>query len=104
VAKEKSDKFGDSAQRKEYLGFVIDTQEMSVYVPALKLARVLAILGEFLKKRRHRVRDIASVIGKLISLEPAVGRSILVGTRLTTIAIVVATRLHLGGAIRGANI
>jgi hypothetical protein len=93
VAKEKSDKFGDSAQRKEYLGFVIDTQEMSVYVPALKLARVLEILGEFLKKRRHRVREIASVIGKLISLEPALGRSILVGTRLTTIAIVVATEV-----------
>jgi hypothetical protein len=28
VAKEKSDKFGNSAQRKEYLGFVIDTQEI----------------------------------------------------------------------------
>jgi hypothetical protein len=46
-----------------------------------------------LKKRRHRVWDIASVVGKLISLEPALGRSILVGTRLTTIAIVVATEV-----------
>jgi hypothetical protein len=36
------------------------------------------------------VRDIASVVGKLISLEPALGRSVLVGTRLATIQIVVA--------------
>jgi hypothetical protein len=101
VAKEKLDKFGDFAQRKEYLGFVIDTQEMSVYVPAPKLARVLEILGEFLKNRRHRVRDIASVVGKLISLEPALGRSILVGTRLTTIAIVVATEVTEASLRRG---
>jgi hypothetical protein len=39
------------------------------------------------------VRDIASVVGKLISLEPALGRSVLVGTRLATIQIVVATEV-----------
>jgi hypothetical protein len=91
VNKEKSDKLGDSAQRKEYLGFCIDTEEMAVYVPELKLARVLGILYAFMQKRRHQVRDIDSVIGKLISLEPALGRSVLVGTRLVTIQIVVAT-------------
>jgi hypothetical protein len=64
-----------------------------VYVPELKLARVLGILDAFMRRRRHRVRDIASVIGKLISLEPALGRSVLVGTRLATIQIVVATEV-----------
>jgi hypothetical protein len=93
VNKEKSDKLGDSAQRKEYLSFCIDTEEMAVYVPKLKLARVLGILDVFMRRRRHRVRDIASVIGKLISLEPALGRSVLVGTRLATIQIVVATEV-----------
>jgi hypothetical protein len=39
------------------------------------------------------VRDIARVIRKLISLEPALGRSVLVGTRLATIQIVVATEV-----------
>jgi hypothetical protein len=91
--KEKSDKLGDSAQRKEYLCFCIDTEEMAVYVPELKLARVLGILDAFMRRRRHRVRDIASVIRKLISLEPALGRSDLVGTRLATIQIVVATEV-----------
>jgi hypothetical protein len=64
---------------------------MTVHVPQLKLERVLWILQEFLRRRRHRVRDVASVIGKLIALEPALGRSVLIGTRLATIAIVVAT-------------
>jgi hypothetical protein len=91
VAMEKSDGLGQSAQRKDYLGFTIDTKEMCVFVPEQKLARILGILDIFLKKIRHRVRDIASVIGKLISLEPALGRMILVGTRLATIAIVAAT-------------
>jgi hypothetical protein len=93
VNKEKSEKLGDSAQRKEYLGFCIDTEEMAVYVPELKLARVLGILDAFMQRRRHRVKDISSVIGKLISLEPALGRSVLVGTRLATIQIVVATEV-----------
>jgi hypothetical protein len=93
VNKEKSDKLGDFTQRKEYLGFCIDTEKMAVYVPELKLARVLGILDAFMRRRRHRVRDIASVIGKLISLEPALGGSVLVGTRLARIQIVVATEV-----------
>jgi hypothetical protein len=93
MAEEKLDKLGDSAQRKEYLGFVIDTDEMSVHVPEQKLVRVLQLLGNFLKARDHWVQDIASVVGKLISLEPALGRSVLIGTRLATIAIVVATEV-----------
>jgi hypothetical protein len=76
VNREKSDKLGNSAQSKEYLGFCIDTKEMAVYVPELKLARVLGILDAFMRMRRHQVRDIASAVGKLISLEPALGRSV----------------------------
>jgi hypothetical protein len=66
---------------------------MSVHVPEQKLVCVLQLLGDFLKARDHRVRDIASVVGKLISLEPALGRSVLIGTRLATIAIVIATEV-----------
>jgi hypothetical protein len=91
MAMEKSDGLGQSAQRKDYLNFTIDTKEMCVFVPEQKLARILGILDIFLKKIRHRVRDIASVIRKLISLEPALGRMILVGTRLARIAILAAT-------------
>jgi hypothetical protein len=39
------------------------------------------------------VRVIASVLGKLISFKPALGKLILVGTRLATIAVVAATEV-----------
>jgi hypothetical protein len=90
---EKSDKPGNSQQRKEYLGFIIDTNRMIVEVPGPKLTRIRKILGDFLKTRRHKVRDNSSIVGKLVSLEPAWGRSILVGTRLATMAIVAATEV-----------
>jgi hypothetical protein len=48
-------------------------------------------LAKFLETPKHKVRAIASVLGKLISLEPALGKSVLVGTRLPTIAVVAAT-------------
>jgi hypothetical protein len=62
-------------------------------VPELKMARITALLKEFLASKTHlyKVRDIATMVGKLISLEPALGRSVLVGTRLATIAIVAST-------------
>jgi hypothetical protein len=96
VAVEKSDKFDSSAQRKEYLGFIIDTGTMSVEVPELKMKRVKSILLTFLKSPKHKVREVASVLGKLIALEPALGKSVLVGTRLATIAIVAATEVSEG--------
>jgi hypothetical protein len=40
IAIEKSDRVGDSSQRKEYLGFIIDTSALTVEVPQQKLLRV----------------------------------------------------------------
>jgi hypothetical protein len=91
VAAEKSDKIGDSLQEKEYLGFVIDTRSMTVHIPKLKLERILSQLTIFLKAKQYKVRDVASMVEKLIALEPALGRSVLIGTRLATIEIVAAT-------------
>jgi hypothetical protein len=71
IFEDKSDKVGDSAQGREYLGFKID-------------------------------RDVASMVGKLIALEPALGRSILVGTRLATIAIVIATEVSEASKLRSS--
>jgi hypothetical protein len=55
--------------------------------------RMKLILTEFLKSLTHKVRTIASVLQNLISLEPALGKSVLVGTRLATITVVVATEV-----------
>jgi hypothetical protein len=54
---------------------------MTVYVPEQKLGLVLDILSDFLRRRKHKVRDVAILVEKLVSLEPALGRSILVGMR-----------------------
>jgi hypothetical protein len=40
VSEEKSDPIGSASMRKEYLGFVINTEDMTVHVPAAKLARI----------------------------------------------------------------
>jgi hypothetical protein len=85
VAAEKSDALGNSARRKEYLGFIIDTETLTVQVLKPKMDRIKGILAKFLETPKHKVRAVASVLGKLISLEPALGKSVLVGTRLATI-------------------
>jgi hypothetical protein len=96
IAIEKSDKVGDSSQRKEYLGFIIDTSALTVEVPQQKLMRVKSILDLFLATPRHKVRDIASVVGKLNALEQAFGKAIFVATRLATIAVAVVTEISEG--------
>jgi hypothetical protein len=48
VAEEKSDPIGPSSQRKVYLGFLIDTLNMTVEVPAAKLTRIIDLLKAFL--------------------------------------------------------
>jgi hypothetical protein len=64
---------------------------MSVHVPKQKLNRMKAILKGFLGSRLLKVREVASVIGKLIYLKAALGKAVLVGTRLATIDVVLVT-------------
>jgi hypothetical protein len=84
VAKNKSDAVGESARRNKYLGFIIDSTDMSVVIPDLKMLKVWQGFEVFLRLSTHKVRDAASMIGKLIALEAALGRLVLIGTRLTT--------------------
>jgi hypothetical protein len=93
VALEKSDPIGAASQRKEYLGFLIDTKAMIVDFRRQKMLRIKDLLEKFLTSNTHKVREIASMIGKLKALEPALGKSIFVRTRLATIAVVVATQV-----------
>jgi hypothetical protein len=90
---EKSDVFGASSQRKEYLGFLIDTVTMTVEVPEAKLDRISHLLKRLLHSNSHKVRKAASMLGKLNALELALGKAVFVGTRLTTIMIVIDTEM-----------
>jgi hypothetical protein len=66
---------------------------MTVEVPELKISRIRKLLELFLTSNSHKVREIASMVGKLNALEPAMGKSVFVGTRLATIAVVIATEV-----------
>jgi hypothetical protein len=60
IAEEKSDARGSSSQRKEYLGFTIDTASFRVKVPENKLNRIKICFSDFLLLPRQKVRVIAS--------------------------------------------
>jgi hypothetical protein len=94
ISVEKSDAAGEAAQCKEYLGFLIDSETMSVSVPLHKMSRVLSAFDTFLKTSWHSCREVASIVGRMCSLEPALGTEILVGTRLATIEYVVMAETH----------
>jgi hypothetical protein len=91
VLLEKSDGPGESARVKEYLGFILDTEQMRVTVPEHKLIRVKRDLGIFLEKSRHSCRVVASIVGRLNSLEAALGTEVYVSTRMSTNELVAAS-------------
>jgi hypothetical protein len=91
ISAEKSDLPGTSATRKTYLGFEIDTLDMTLTVPAAKFARVKDFVTEFLLSAHHTAREASSVIGQLIAMEPALGPSVLFGTRLVLIEVMAAS-------------
>jgi hypothetical protein len=76
------------------LGFIIDSKSMSVSVPGHKMERVLSAFDSFLLSPWHSCREVASIVGRLCSLEPALGTEVLVGTRLATIEYVVMAETH----------
>jgi hypothetical protein len=61
---------------------------MMVFLPEHKMAHVLSLLEEFISALRRTVREVSSMVGKLVSLEPALGTEILVSTRLALIEVV----------------
>jgi hypothetical protein len=77
---------------------------MTVHVLAAKLKRMRmkTTLKGFNRSKVYKVREVASVVGKLVSLEAALGKVVLVGTRLATIAIMAATNIA-GAGMRRRN-
>jgi hypothetical protein len=88
ISVEKSDPPGGSCQVKEYLGFIIDTHKMMVFVPEYKMSRIVRLLQEFLAERRQTCRSVAGMVGKLNSLEAGLGTEIYVGTRMANNEVV----------------
>jgi hypothetical protein len=90
VSFERSEGPGESARVKEYLGFILDTEHMCVTVPEHKLIQIKRDLGIFLEKSRHSCRVVASIVGRINSLEAALGTEVYVSTRMSTNELVTA--------------
>ena len=59
-------------QEVEFLGFIINSLTMSVRLPASKSAKVQAACKKLLQSEHISIRDVAHVIGLLVSSLPAV--------------------------------
>jgi hypothetical protein len=79
VSFEKSTIPNDASTSSEFLGVLIDTKRMCVFEAPHKIASLRAVVAGVLRSRGSvEVRKLASVVGKLDSLEVAFGPAVLV--------------------------
>ncbi len=69
----KSDQQGQSAMIKEYLGFVINTSSMSVAASQHKLLKVQDHVRLVLSKGTVHVKELSSILGKIVALQHSHG-------------------------------
>ena len=80
----KTDQPEDASLRKEYLGFIIDTKQMRVFTTKEKKVAVATSIKELLNScgKTSKLKQVAKVLGRMISLEPALGNFPLTFARL----------------------
>jgi hypothetical protein len=80
---EKSDKEGDTNQAKEYLGFIIDTNSMTVRLQEAKKQRVLQKVRETISHGSKPIlaKQLAGTLGKIVATEPALGPIVIMVAR-----------------------
>lgn len=81
IEKSKSDSIHDASFSKKYLGFQINTQDMSVSSPERKLEKAKSSLEDLLGREMTPVKHLASVLGLIISMEPSHGMIARISTR-----------------------
>ena len=82
IASDKTDTAETVSQIKPYLGFVIDSRSMTVSASARKLESVKQALEEFLlHPGTVTAKELASVVGKMVAMEPAFGPVVQLLTR-----------------------
>ena len=62
----------EPTKRIEYLGNIIDSENMTVTLPERRKDRILQSCKQLLNKHRDKIREVASVIGLLVAAIPAV--------------------------------
>ena len=84
LALDKSDTKDTITQSKEYLGFTLHSQDMTITVPDKKKCKVKQVLEEEIAAvgKWRKAKDVASTVGKVIALEPALGPVVQLLTRV----------------------
>ena len=84
ISAEKSDKPENASQIKEYLGFIIDSRQMKVFLTEEKMSGMTKALTNFIKQSKSgqvKLRQLAKVLGMMQSMEPAMGNFPLIFAR-----------------------
>lgn len=76
-------KKGDANKSKEYLGFIIDTGSMTVRLGETKKQLILRQVEETIDYGSKPIlaRDLASTLGKMVAMEPALGPVVIMAAR-----------------------
>ena len=83
IETDKSDKEGDASQSKEYLGFIVDTNKMSVRLNETKRHRILQQVATTIEYGSTPIpaRQLAKTLGKIVATEPALGPVVIMASR-----------------------
>lgn len=71
LAKNKSDNIGEGGRRKEYLGFVVDTEAMKIEAPESKIRRISYMLQNAIDTPVIRIKELAKIQGRIAALIPS---------------------------------
>jgi len=87
IERDKSDGKGHPRKKKEYLGFEIDTESMTVVCPMNKLSKIITQLKALIQEQFIYPKELASILGKISSLEISHGALARITTRSSYIAL-----------------
>lgn len=59
-------------KRIQFLGYIFDSHEMTIHLPENKITGTLKLLNKIRNKKSIRIRAFASIVGKLVSISPAI--------------------------------
>ena len=86
---QKSDKKGDARQVKPYLGFIIDSNSMTVRMEEMKKQRILKQVQETVDQAARPIlaKELAGTLGKIVATEPALGPVVIMIARAAYIQL-----------------
>ena len=61
----------EPTQRINFLGFIVDTKKMKIFLPIEKQQKLLTLAAKLLNSTRVTIEDVAQVVGMIVSVLPA---------------------------------